>query len=147
VRIQLAGAGDEPELLVLMEEFYRHERLSFDPARAREGVRGLRADPALGRVWLLRVGAEAVGYLALTVCWSLEFAGRFALVDELFLREQWRGQGLGARALELAVEGCRELGVAAVRLEVDVANPRAIALYRRLGFELQERYLMSRWIA
>jgi RimJ/RimL family protein N-acetyltransferase len=30
---------------------------------------------------------------------------------------------------------------------VDVRNQRAMALYRRAGFALQERYMMSRWVA
>ena len=142
-----ATLDDEPLLTELMREFYLHEGLDFERSRSREAFRTLVGDPALGRVWLMRVGEETVGYAAVTVCYSLEFAGRYALVDELYVREGWRGRGIGARALELAVEACRELGVAAVRLEVDTWNTRAMALYGRLGFELQERYMMSRWIA
>ena len=142
-----ATLDDEDALAELMREFYLHEGLDYERSRAREAFRALVADPALGRVWLFRIGGEVVGYAAVTVCYSLEFAGRYALVDELYVRERWRGGGIGARALEMAVEACRELGVAAVRLEVDTWNTRAMDLYRRLGFELQERYLMSRWIA
>lgn len=147
VHISAATVADEAVLTALMREFYAHEGLDFERSRAGEAFRALVADPALGRVWLFRVGEDVVGYAAVTVCYSLEFAGRYALVDELYVREGWRGRGIGARALELAAEACRELGVAAVRLEVDTWNTRAMALYRRLGFELQERYMMSRWIA
>lgn len=142
-----ATLADEPVLEALMREFYAHEGLDYERSRSREAVRTLLADPALGRIWLFRVGPDVIGYAAVTVCYSLEFAGRYALVDELYVREAWRGRGIGARALELAAEACRELGVAAVRLEVDTRNTRAMALYRRLGFDLQERYMMSRWIA
>jgi ribosomal protein S18 acetylase RimI-like enzyme len=142
-----ASIADEEAVAALMREFYAHEGIDYERSRAGEAFRALVADPALGRVWLLRVGGEVVGYAAVTVCYSLEFAGRYALVDELYVREGWRGRGIGARALELAAAACRELGVAAVRLEVDTWNTRAMALYRRLGFELQERYMMSRWIA
>jgi ribosomal protein S18 acetylase RimI-like enzyme len=147
VRITPATLAEEDVLAELMREFYAHEGIDYERARAHEAFRTLVADPALGRVWLFRVGDAVVGYTAVTVCYSLEFAGRYALVDELYVREGWRGRGIGARALELAAEACRELGVAAVRLEVDTWNTRAMALYRRLGFELQERYMMSRWIA
>jgi len=139
--------GDAAVLEELMREFYAHEGLDYERARSREAVRTLLADPALGRIWLFRVGGDVVGYTAVTMCYSLEFAGRYALLDELYVREGWRGRGIGARALELVAEACRELGVAAVRLEVDTWNTRAMALYRRLGFELQERYMMSRWIS
>ncbi|HEX6751679.1 MAG TPA: GNAT family N-acetyltransferase [Longimicrobium sp.] len=146
VVMELATLGDEDVLAELMREFYAHEGIDYQRARARDAFRTLVADPALGRVWLFRVGADVVGYTVVTVCFSLEFAGRYALVDELYVREGWRGRGIGARAIELVAEASRELGVAAVRLEVDVENARAMALYQRLGFELQDRYMMSRWL-
>jgi ribosomal protein S18 acetylase RimI-like enzyme len=147
IDITLATLADEPVLGELIREFYAHEGLVFDEARTLGAFRTLVADPHLGRVWIFRVGGEAVGYLAVTVCFSLEFAGRYALVDELYVREAHRGRGIGARALEAAAAACGELDVSALRLEVDVWNTRARDLYRRLGFELQERHMMSRWIA
>jgi ribosomal protein S18 acetylase RimI-like enzyme len=142
-----ATVADEDVLLGLMREFYTFERLAFDEARLRTALRTLFADPMLGRAWIITRGGEVAGYAVVTVCFSLEFAGRFALIDELYVREAFRGRGLGTRALELAANACRGLDVAAVRLEVDVWNERAMELYRRMGFELQERYLMSRWLA
>lgn len=147
ISIAPATLADEPVLRELMEEFYAHERLVFDAERTLGAVRTLVADPNLGRVWLFYVDGEVVGYTVVTVCFSLEFAGRYALVDELYVREGHRGRGIGSRALALAAEACRALDVAAVRLEVDVDNTRAMALYRRLGFALQERFMMSRWLA
>jgi len=147
IRISPATVADEPVLRELMEEFYAHEGLVFDPERTLGAFRTLAADPNLGRVWIFRDGAAVVGYLVVTVCFSLEFAGRYALVDELYVREAHRGRGIGARAVEVAAEACRALDVSALRLEVDVWNTRARDFYRRLGFELQERHMMSRWIA
>ena len=145
--VTVATLADEAVLRELMREFYAHEGLVFDEARTLGAFRTLAADPNLGRVWIFRVDGEAVGYLVLTVCFSLEFAGRYALVDELYVREAHRGRGIGARGLEAAAEACRGLDVSALRLEVDVGNTRAMGLYRRLGFALQERYMMSRRIA
>lgn len=147
VTITLATLADEGVVRELMTEFYAHEGLVFDEARTLGAFRTLVADPNLGRVWIFRVDSEAAGYLAVTVCYSLEFAGRYALVDELYVREAHRGRGIATRALELAAEACRELDLSALRLEVDVWNTRARDLYQRLGFTLQERHMMSRWIA
>jgi ribosomal protein S18 acetylase RimI-like enzyme len=143
----LATLADEPVLRGLMGEFYAHEGLVFDEERTLGAFRTLAADPNLGRIWIFRVDGEPVGYVAVTVCFSLEFAGRYALIDELYVREAHRGRGIGARALEVAAQACRELDVSALRLEVDTWNTRAMDLYRRLGFTLQERHMMSRWIA
>jgi ribosomal protein S18 acetylase RimI-like enzyme len=64
----------------------------------------------------------------------------------LFVEPQWRSQGIGSQALDFAEEQCRSRGMKALRLETDRENARAVALYRRRGFVLHERYLMTRWV-
>src|SRR5690348_1265035 len=95
-------------------------------------------------MWLIEDEHQAVGYLVLTVCFSLEFAGRFCLVDELFVSEESRGRGLGTQALEFATSWCRSQGMQALRLEVWTGNSGAIRLYERAGFALEERHLMTK---
>jgi mycothiol synthase len=45
-----------------------------------------------------------------------------------------RGQGLGAHLMTEVVHRIRTAGEMSITLDVDVDNPRAVALYRRLGF-------------
>jgi ribosomal protein S18 acetylase RimI-like enzyme len=141
-----AAAADAETLLPLVREFYDFEHLAFDEGDAREALRQILADARLGRIWLIRSGSEAVGYLVLTFGFSLEFKGRDAFVDELFLRAEFRGQGLGTRALQVAEEACRAEGVRALHLEVDHANTAAQEVYRRFGFKDHDRYLLTKWI-
>jgi len=77
--------------------------------------------------------------------YSLEYRGRGAWIDEFFVRRTHRGRGIGTRAIEFFVQQAKELGVAVVHLEVNHANP-ATELYRRLGFEDHQRYLMTKWV-
>jgi ribosomal protein S18 acetylase RimI-like enzyme len=143
-RFRPAGAADEATLLALMREFYAHERLAFEESAARAALRGLLEDAARGRVVLIEVEGAVAGYLAVCFGWSLEFQGRDAFVDELWLREAFRHRGIGARALEVAAELCREAGVRALHLEVERGNARAQEVYRRAGFVLREHHLMTR---
>jgi ribosomal protein S18 acetylase RimI-like enzyme len=78
--------------------------------------------------------------------YSLEFGGRFGLLDELFVKENCRGMGLGALALAFADEQCRARGWQALRLEVGQNNQRAQNLYARSGFEMHDRFLMTKWM-
>jgi ribosomal protein S18 acetylase RimI-like enzyme len=139
-----AAASDEATLLELMREFYAHERLAFEPGAARAALRGLLEDAARGRVLLIEPGGAVAGYVAVCFGWSLEFQGRDAFVDELYVREAFRGRGLGMLALEAAAELCREAGVRALHLEVERGNRRAQQMYRRAGFVDREHYLMTR---
>jgi len=56
-------------------------------------------------------------------------------LKRLYLREAWRGRGLG-RALSLRIiEFAKGQGYAAMRLDTEKKLEAAIALYRDLGFE------------
>jgi ribosomal protein S18 acetylase RimI-like enzyme len=146
VSFRAAVAGDLDRLAPLMRAFYAHEGIPFDEPAARAAMGALLRDPALGRVWLVREGARVGGYVALTLGWSLEYGGRDAFLDEIFLDEALRGRGVGERAIALVVDACRELGVRALHLEVERANSRAQSLYRKQGFADHDRYLMTRRI-
>ncbi len=88
-----------------------------------------------------------IGYLVLTIGYSLERGGRDAFIDELYVRPQWRGLGLGTLAVATAEVAARRLGVRAVHLEVDTTNERARRLYERIGFAVRQRYhLMTKKI-
>jgi ribosomal protein S18 acetylase RimI-like enzyme len=111
---------------------------------AERALRGLLAAPDRGLVWMIEQGGTAVGYLVLTWGHSLEFHGRDAFIDELYVSPRHRGAGLGRRAVEVAERACRAHGAGAVHLEVEVDNERAHALYRRSGFAERGRRLMTK---
>lgn len=143
IEVEIAAAPAANAILDMMERFYAEERYPFDLEKARAALEPFLADPALGRAWLFRDGRTPVGYFVLTLGWSLEYGGRDAFVDELFVSPSHRGGGLGRRALDVIGEACRELGVRALHLEVEKDNPAA-ELYRRWGFEDHDRRMMTR---
>jgi GNAT superfamily N-acetyltransferase len=141
--IEVAYPAEADEILSLMERFYDEERYPYDRERAQAALVPFLSDPSLGRAWLFRDGGAPVGYFVLTLGWSLEYGGRDAFVDELFVSPSHRGHGLGRRALDEMGRTCEELGVRALHLEVQRDNPAA-ELYRRWGFEDHDRRLMTR---
>jgi len=88
-----AIVADLELVLELMREFYASEHLRFDTAAARRALQQLLKDRACGVVHLIHWDAEVIGYVVLTFGFSLEFHGRAALLDELYVREQFRGRG------------------------------------------------------
>jgi ribosomal protein S18 acetylase RimI-like enzyme len=141
-----ARPADADLLVELMRAFYEFDHIPFDEGDGRAALTQLISDERLGRVYLIRSGEEVIGYFVLTFGFSLEFKGRAAFVDELFLREGFRGRGVGRRALAFAEGQCRDAGVRALHLEVERANTNAQGLYRRAGFKDHDRYLMTKWI-
>lgn len=141
-----ASGGDEQTLIALMQAFYAEDDLVFTETKARMSIRGLLADLSLGQIFLLKTAEMAVGYLVLTFGYSLEFHGRFVLLDELYLSPVLRGQGQGKLALAFAESWARQQGVTALRLEVNHTNLHAKSVYLKSGFKDERRDIMTRWL-
>jgi GNAT superfamily N-acetyltransferase len=144
--IERATEADADALVSLMRRFYAEEGYPFDEPSTREALGRLLADERFGAAWVMRVAGDAVGYLVVTFGFSLEFKGRDAFVDELFVLDAHRGRGLGTAALATAEAHCRANGVAALHLEVEHANARAKALYTTAGYAAHTRHLMTKWL-
>jgi len=72
-------------------------------------------------------------------------ANRTCELRKMYLRREWRGQGLGKRLLDDALAQARRLGFARVALETASVLKEAIALYERYGFApYQPDHLSSR---
>ncbi len=83
--------------------------------------------------YFFEVNGEVAGFALTPVYASQEFGGRVLWIDELFVKPQFRGQGLATEFfgfLENNSQGCKLL-----RLEVEPDNKKAISLYKSLGFE------------
>jgi ribosomal protein S18 acetylase RimI-like enzyme len=144
---RIAENSDTEILVEFIREFHEVEHLPFDDNSVRTMLAEILNDDSLGRVWLIQDGSEPIGYIVLTFGYSLEFQGRNGLIDELYIRESHRGQGIGTSALQFVEGVCPSLGIQALHLEVDRKNTAAQGLYRKVGFEDHDRYLVSKWIA
>jgi ribosomal protein S18 acetylase RimI-like enzyme len=133
-------------ILEMMRDYYAFDGHHFDPLRAREALLGILREPAFGRVWLISIDEEVAGYVVLTFGYSLEFLGRDAFIDELFLHERFRGRGIGTAIMEQVENEAHTFDIRSLHLEVVRANQNALRLYRKLGFHDREHYLMTKSI-
>jgi GNAT superfamily N-acetyltransferase len=143
---RVATSEDAETILVMMEEFYAEEGYPFDRGKALGALLPLLDDPSIGCVWMIEDAESAVGYFVLTLGWSLEYLGRDAFVDEIYVSPSHRGRGLGRLSLEVLEQACRALDVKALHLEVERENP-AMGLYRKWGFADSDRLLMTKRLA
>jgi GNAT superfamily N-acetyltransferase len=72
---------------------------------------------------------------------TIVFEGRFAWVGMVLVNPEYRGQGIGTRLLERAIEYLESLNVPAIKLD---ATPQGKPLYEKLGFVSE--YEIERWI-
>lgn len=137
--LRKASPDDLQRLVALMAEFYAEGGYPLNHQRAAEAFAALLADDRLGHVWLIEKNSEAVGHLVVTLCFSMEYGGLIAFVDDLFARRPFRRAGLGATALEEARAFCASRGVRAMLVETGHENEAAQTVYRRAGFVSTDR--------
>jgi ribosomal protein S18 acetylase RimI-like enzyme len=71
---------------------------------------------------------------------SIRGYGQFTLwprcgeISDLMVAEAHRGKGIGTAVIQYLVRSAREMSAECVDIGVALSNPRALALYRRLGF-------------
>jgi len=143
--ITLATAQDMDRLLPLVRAYHEFEHVFHTDAERTTTLQPLLEDELLGRIWLITVDGQLVGYIALCFGYSIEFSGKDAFIDEFFIAQPWRGRGIGGLVLSAVCREAECLGVKALHLEVARDNQRAKSLYAAQGFESREQFhMMSR---
>lgn len=141
---RMATDDDIECILAFMRDFYAIDAYPFDVRIARRVLSDLIHAPTFGRVWLIDVDGGPIGYVVLTLGYSLEYHGRDAFVDELYIQAEQRGKGIGTQVMTFVEGACRELGAHAIHLEVERGNVAGQRLYRRAGFDGADRYLLTK---
>ena len=144
---KLADNFDTELLIQFIQEFYKYDGHPFDEATVSTALAKILNDDSLGRVWLIQQDSQVIGYIILTFGYSLEYRGRDAFIDEFYIRESHRGQGVGVKTIQFIESVCPSLEIKALHLEVERENTIAQSFYRKVGFADQNRYLMTKWIA
>jgi ribosomal protein S18 acetylase RimI-like enzyme len=153
--IREARPDDRPALVHLMGVLHEHEAAIEENRAGREAadshlawVEGQVA--ALGGVILV---GERQGRVQGFICYTFEedpgtfvkpAYRRHALIWDIAVAEEARGQGLGRALLAAAEEAARKAGVSELRLYVLEGNERARRIYAEAGFNGYERFLAKR---
>jgi ribosomal protein S18 acetylase RimI-like enzyme len=98
----------------------------------------------LVRAWIILEAAQMIGYVVLTLGYSIEHGGRDGFIDDLYLIPEARGGGRGKKVLAFALGQAAALGIKTLHLEVDIDNERARRVYQAAGFVQNNRRLMSK---
>ena len=130
-----ATLDDLPTLRAMMPGVYAYEGEMPDVDRWAAAAAELIQQSDLGRVWMINLDGQAIGYLSATFGFSLEFYGRGIVIDELFVAAAYRSQGIGRQAIEFVEDFARGQGLHSLTLDVDIANTRGQQFYQARGFE------------
>ncbi|MBV9887028.1 MAG: GNAT family N-acetyltransferase, partial [Acidobacteria bacterium] len=116
VRFELAKAEHVDIVLGMMRglEEADPEPRPFDEVTRRAIFDRFVRDSTYGKAWLIVCDGKYVGYVVLTVSFSFEYRGYDAFIDELYIAEEYRRQGIGQKAMEFIEGAAVKRGVNAI---------------------------------
>ncbi len=136
IKIRKVQESDRERYLQMAHDFYHSSAVlhpipdSFIEKTFDECMK----EDAYAIAYLLEYDGETAGYGLLAKTFSQEAGGFVFWIEELYVLEKFRSKGLGGKFFQMLEEE-RSPEVVRFRLEVEDDNERAIALYRRLGYE------------
>ncbi len=127
---------DKKPCIELLEEFYESNAVSHKiPKEYMEHT----IDFALtnnvhNKIIICKINDNYAGFCHLSFAFSCEVGGLVLIIEEIYVRDEFQGQGLGTAIFDFI--RCEYEGkVKRYRLEVMSDNAPAIKLYKRLGFK------------
>lgn len=126
-------------LLPLIASYQRfYEVAEIDEERNRSFFRRFLAPSEDGLLLGARRGGRVVGYACLYWHFSSTQAKETVLMNDLFVEESARGQGVGRALIEATAEVARERGVPSIEWSTAPDNHTAQRLYDSTGAERSE---------
>ncbi len=140
---EMASLESIPHILAMMEAFNAIDHYPFHRERTEKILADFLGTTELGKLWLIRIDGELIGYIVLTFGFSFEYKGKDAFIDEFFIKKGFRNRGIGKKTLEFALSEAKKMNVKALHLEVENHN-RASRLYKKIGFAPSQRTLLTK---
>ena len=132
---RLATVDDAEDVARLLHDF----NTEFDtPTPGPEVLAARLRDLLVGEdTWAVVAGSPPVGVALVTVRPNVWYDGPVALLDELYVVPDRRGQGIGSAVVALLMATARARGVRLVEINVDEDDVGARRFYERHGFRTE----------
>lgn len=135
VVIRPASPSDLPDLCGLVESLFRlEEDFAFDRARVEAGLSVLLDDPRARVLAAQAPDGQVVGMCSGQLTVSTAEGGPAALVEDVVVRDGFRGRGVGRTLMAALEQWAVANRVRRLQLLADRDNPPALAFYDRLGW-------------
>jgi len=145
LRILPARSEDVPIILSLIRALGEYERLSHEIVATEDGLRAwLFGERPAAEVVLASLNDTVVGFALFFHNFST-FLGRPGLyLEDLFVKPEWRGRGIGQRLLVHLASLAVERGCGRMEWTVLDWNEPALRFYERMGARVMQEWKLCR---
>lgn len=138
IQVRQAGSADAELLLQLIGEMGEQERMPVFTNEEKLARDGFGSAPKF-HAFIAQAGTQVAGYALAFDCYS-SFRGSGLFLEDLFVRDEFRGQGVGKVLMSRVKAMATELGCFGIMLNVLDWNEPAQRFFERAGAtELSER--------
>jgi len=132
--IRPMAPGDLAEVVELCVLHAEYENQPYrEDGQAGRLHAALFGEPPLLFGWVVDAGDHLAGYMTAVTEFATRPARSFVYMDTLYLREPWRGRGLGRALMETLAAFAAERGLGELQWQTPPDNASGIAFYRRIG--------------
>ncbi len=126
------GITKEEQSRLDKEEWSKHMEEVFEKAAKQKG----------SEIYVAEDENHAfLGYLFVGESYNIMTGQTYGFIYDIFVKEEFRGKGIGKTLMEKAETHCREKGYQRLALMVSAANEHAISLYRKMGLKPEQIYM------
>ena len=135
ITIRKMTAQDKPCVLEMMRTFYASPAVLSNGSEEIfcNDIDSCVSDSPYVEGYIMESQGKVIGYAMIAKSYSTEFGKPCIWIEDLYLKEPYRGKGLGSQMLQFIFA---QFPGSIFRLEVEEENARAIASYRKNGFDV-----------
>lgn len=133
--LRSVNINDKKEYIEMTKEFYTSEAVlhSIPQEYIETTFDNLVNNTPYAKGYMIEYNGEIAGYALLAITYSNEVGGKVVWIEEIFIKEEFRGKGIGKNVFGQIKELNKD--AKRFRLEVTKENLGAIRLYENLGYE------------
>jgi len=136
VTIRKMNKNDSGEVFAMMKPFYASPAVICKASDniLKKDIEACIGDNPLVEGFVFELDCSIVGYAVITWSFSTEAGGATLWIEDLYIKPEHRGCGIGTEFFEY-IEAANKNKYVRLRLEVEKENKKALNLYRKYGFK------------
>lgn len=145
LKIRDLEARDREEVFKMMRVFYNSEAVLYT---APDEILYKDIDDCLSDLpfiegYVFEEEGKLVGYAMAAKSYTTEYGGLLIFIEDLYVKEEYRGLGIGSSFFNFIEEKYKGLAVR-YKLEVEEENQNAISVYKKCGYNKLGYFIMSK---
>lgn len=135
VRLVRVYTTEMDALREYVEALYRLNEDYVSMVNIDEGVKSLLRNEALATPYFIKRAENRIGYVILTKYHSVEKGGLTIYIDELYVEERFRRQGIGRKIMDEILGTARTQGAKVLWAQTEPYNEAAQSFFLSQGFK------------